>query len=116
MKARLIYVTVGSLEEAQKIGKELIESRLAACVNLFPGMKSIYRWEGKICEDQEVVLIAKTVKDRVEDLIAKVKELHSYSCPCIVALSIKDGYGPFLKWIGDTVNRRDSAPDGVNPS
>jgi periplasmic divalent cation tolerance protein len=99
MHIRFVYITAGSVDEAKRIGRELVESKLAACVNIFPQMTSIYAWEGKLQEDQEVVMIAKTTKARVPELIAKVKSLHSYSVPCIVSLPVLRGYRPFLEWI-----------------
>jgi periplasmic divalent cation tolerance protein len=89
MPVNFIYMTAGSKTEAQKIGKALVESRLAACVNILDNMQSIYRWEEKIQEDAEVVLIAKTTDPLVPQLIDKVKSLHSYDCPCIVSLPVR---------------------------
>jgi len=103
MKINFIYMTVGSKEEARKIGKELVTTRLAACVNILDNMNSFYRWEGKIQDDTEVVMIAKTTEDRVPDLIEKVKSLHSYDCPCIVSLPVAGGHQPFLEWIAAEV-------------
>lgn len=105
MAINFIYMTAGSKAEAQKIGKALVESRLAACVNILDNMQSIYRWEQKIQEDSEVVLIAKTTEPLVSLLIDKVKSLHSYDCPCIVSLPVLDGYPPFLDWIHSEVKR-----------
>jgi periplasmic divalent cation tolerance protein len=99
MAVRLVYMTAGSKAEAQKIGKALVESRLAACVNILDNMQSIYRWEQEIQQDTEVVLIAKTTDSIISQLIEKVIALHSYDCPCIVSLPISDGYPPFLDWI-----------------
>jgi len=103
MLVRFVYMTAANLEEAQKIGRELVSAGLAACVNIQPDMNSIYVWEGKIEEASEVVIIAKTVATRVADLIARVKSLHSYSCPCIVSLKVEDGYPPFLDWVAEAV-------------
>jgi periplasmic divalent cation tolerance protein len=105
MNIRFVYMTVGNLEEAQRIGRELVTASLAACVNILPQMNSIYVWEGKIEEASEVVMIAKTVEARVADLIARVKALHSYSCPCIVSLKVENGYPPFLKWVAGSVEK-----------
>ncbi|MFT5126205.1 MAG: periplasmic divalent cation tolerance protein [Kiritimatiellia bacterium] len=99
MNTRFIYMTSASLEEAQRIGRTLVEESLVACVNLMEGMQSIYRWEGEVCEAREVVIIAKTHADKVEALIARVKELHSYECPCIVVLPVLEGNPDYLKWI-----------------
>ncbi len=103
MELRWVYITVGRPEEARVIGKTLVESRLSACVNLIDNMHSIYFWKGKLQEDTETVLIAKTTRDRVRPLIEKVKAMHSYECPCILSFAIEDGYPPFLKWIEEQV-------------
>lgn len=101
MSAFLVYITAGSREEAVRIGRALVEERLAACANVLDGMTSIYRWQGDICEDDETVLIAKTVAERVDALTARVKALHSYDCPCVVALPVGGGNAAFLDWIAE---------------
>jgi periplasmic divalent cation tolerance protein len=106
MTVRFVYMTTGSLEEARRIGRELVSARLAACVNILPQMNSIYAWEGKLNEDAEVVLIAKTTAACVPALMARVKSLHSYSVPCIVSLAVEDGHPPFLDWIAASVESR----------
>jgi periplasmic divalent cation tolerance protein len=103
MKINFIYMTVGNKEEARKIGKELVTTRLAACVNILDNMNSFYRWEGKIQDDTEVVMIAKTTQEQVAELIKKVESMHSYDCPCIVSLPITGGHQPFLEWIAGEV-------------
>ena len=105
MSVNFIYMTAGSKAEAKEIGNALVESQLAACVNILDGMQSVYRWEGKVRMDSEVVLIAKTTKALVSQLVEKVKSLHSYDCPCIVSLPISDGYPPFLDWIHSEVKQ-----------
>ena len=99
MTPTMIYVTAGSSEEASRIGRTLVEERIAACANVLPAMMSIYRWQDGVQEDREVVLILKTRRGRVGDLIARVKDLHSYECPCVVALPIAEGNQEFLDWI-----------------
>jgi periplasmic divalent cation tolerance protein len=101
---RFVYMTAGSLAEARTIGRDLVESGLAACVNILPGMQSIYRWEGKIEQATEVVVIAKTTAARVPAMTARVKSLHSYECPCVVSLKVEGGYQPFLDWIDANVS------------
>ena len=96
---QFVYITAGDMEEARAIGKALIEERLAACVNLLENMQSMYWWEGRVQEDQEVILIAKTTKVQVPLLTEKVKALHSYDCPCIVTLPVESGNVDFLEWI-----------------
>jgi periplasmic divalent cation tolerance protein len=98
-------MTAGSTEEARTIGSALVSSGLAACVNMIDTMKSIYRWEGKIQEDDEVVLIAKTTDERLPELTEKVRSLHSYDCPCVVALPAEGGDPEFLGWIVEQVER-----------
>ncbi len=99
MRANLIYITAGNVDEARKIGRELVSSRLAACVNIIEGVNSLYWWEGEIQDDREVTIIAKTKESLVPELIEKVKSIHSYDCPCIVSLPILSGNPPFLDWI-----------------
>ena len=99
MSVNFIYMTAGSKDEARRIGKELVVSRLAACVNILDNMNSFYMWQGEIQDDTEVVIIAKTTEDRVPALIEKVKALHSYDCPCIVAIPVSGGNQAFLDWI-----------------
>jgi periplasmic divalent cation tolerance protein len=94
-----VYMTVGTLEEAKIIGRTLVESKLAACVNILEPMIAIYEWDGEIREEREVVVIAKTVNTKVSDLITKVKSIHSDECPCILALPVVDGNMGFLSWI-----------------
>jgi periplasmic divalent cation tolerance protein len=103
MKVNFIYMTAGSRDEAGTIGKELVVSRLAACVNIIDNMNSIYMWQGKVQDDAEIVLIAKTTEDRVPALIEKVKSLHSYECPCIVSIPVSGGNQAFLDWIAGEV-------------
>jgi periplasmic divalent cation tolerance protein len=103
MKAYWVYVTTATADEARAIGKALVAERLAACVNILDPMQSFYWWEGKIEEGRETVLIAKTRQARLEDVIARVKALHSYSVPCVVALPIEAGNPDYLRWIlGET--------------
>ncbi|MFY7997135.1 MAG: divalent-cation tolerance protein CutA [Candidatus Kapaibacteriota bacterium] len=102
-KAHFVYITTSSVEEAERIGAALVEERLAACVNIMPGMKSMYWWEGAMETSHETVLIAKTIPERLAALTEKVVEMHSYNCPCVVALPIEQGYEPYLVWIHNSV-------------
>ncbi len=99
MKNMLLYITAGSAEEAASIARDLLDARLIACANIIDGATSLYRWEGKIAEESEAVMIAKTREDLVEKVIGRVRELHSYDCPCIVAVAIVAGNPAFLDWI-----------------
>lgn len=95
----LVYVTAADAAEAQRIGRTVVEERLAACANLLGGMQSIYQWKGRICEDSEVAMILKTSGVRKNELVARIRELHSYETPCVVCLPITDGNPDFLSWI-----------------
>lgn len=99
MAQSLIYVTAGSRREALDIGRTLVESRLAACANVLGPMTSIYWWEGAVNEDDEVSLILKTRDGLVGKVIEKIKDMHSYDCPCVVSLPITGGNQAFLDWI-----------------
>ena len=94
-----VYMTAGSIEEAKSIGQILVVQNLAACVNLLENMTSIYKWEEKLEESQEVIMIAKTRKTLMPKLIETVNSLHSYDCPCILELPIQRGNPDFLSWI-----------------
>ena len=94
-----VYMTAGSIEEAKSIGQILVGQNLAACVNLFENMTSIYNWEDKLEEGHEVVMIAKTSKALMAKLIETVKSHHSYDIPCILELPIQGGNPDFLSWI-----------------
>ncbi len=99
MGLRFVYMTTGTQAEARRIGRALVEARLAACVNIIPGMNSMYWWEGELQDDNETVLIAKTREELLADLIDKVKAMHSYECPCVVALPIEAGNPAYLDWL-----------------
>lgn len=103
-----VYMTAPTLEEAKRLGAELVEQRLAACVNVTPGMTSLYWWEGAVQEESEVALVAKTQRARLADLERHVTASHPYDCPCMVALPVANGHAPFLDWI-----REQTVPDGV---
>ncbi|MDY6972403.1 MAG: divalent-cation tolerance protein CutA [Thermodesulfobacteriota bacterium] len=101
MEINLVYVTLATTHEAKMIGKRLVSDRLAAGVNIIDNINSIYWWDGDVQEAREAILIAKTKKSLVPELIEKVKSLHSYSCPCVVSLPVLDGYGAFLDWVAE---------------
>jgi periplasmic divalent cation tolerance protein len=99
MPAMFVYVTASSREEALNIGRTLVGERLAACANIFDGVSSIYWWQGRLMEEGEASLILKTTNDLIPALIVRVKQLHSYDCPCVVALPIAQGNPDYLDWI-----------------
>lgn len=97
----VVLITVSSPEEGEKIAKALVEKRVAACVNIIPGIRSIYRWQGKICDDRELLLMAKTTGALFERVEKEVKSLHSYKVPEIIALPIIKGSDDYLSWIDE---------------
>ena len=104
-KSIVVMVTCGSEEEALKIARSLVEERLAACVNLFPPVRSIYRWDGKIWDEKEWLLIIKTQQNRFEELEKRVKVLHSYSVPEIIGLPIIEGASSYLEWLKEMTQK-----------
>ena len=94
-----VTITTSSRAEAETIARALVEEKFAACVNIIPGVRSIYRWEGKVEESDEFMLIAKSRAELFEPLRKLVTTLHSYDCPCIVASPVTAGHQPFLDWI-----------------
>ncbi|MER3479289.1 MAG: divalent-cation tolerance protein CutA [Meiothermus sp.] len=100
----VLLVTVPDLETARRMGRTLVEERLAACVNIVPGLTSIYRWEGKVAEDGELLLLIKTRDERYAALEARIKQLHPYTLPEVLALSVDHGSVDYLRWIAASVN------------
>ena len=101
-----VYMTAGSLEEAKNISQKLVEQNLAACVNLLENMTSIYKWEDKLEKGQEVVMIVKTRKTLMPQLINIVTKHHSYECPCVLELPIQGGNPEFLRWIATETEQK----------
>ncbi len=99
-----VLMTAPTEEEAVKIAKRLTEEKLCACVSIVPGIRSIYRWEGKIQDEQEVMMVAKTASSMAPALVAKVKEMHSYRVPEVVCLPVETGNGDYLDWIEASVD------------
>jgi periplasmic divalent cation tolerance protein len=92
-------VTTSSVDEARRIGRAIIEERLAACCNIVPRVESIYRWEGKVEEDSEALCIIKTRRELFGALRERVIELHGYDVPEVIALDIADGSEAYLEWL-----------------
>jgi periplasmic divalent cation tolerance protein len=99
LDAAVVFITVGSQEEAQKIATALLEARKAACVNIVPKVESHFWWQGKLNTDQELLLIVKTRALLVDELIDRVKSVHSYDVPEIIALPIISGNQDYLDWL-----------------
>jgi periplasmic divalent cation tolerance protein len=103
MAACLCYITAGSKDEALRIGRAVVEERLAACANVLDGMTSVYWWKGALEQADEAVLIVKTRAELVDRLTARVRELHGYDCPCVISLPIAGGNPDYLAWIAAEV-------------
>lgn len=105
MRAIAVVTTVGTEEQAYLIAREIVARRQAACVNIVPGIRSIYRWKGKICKDGELLLIVKTLEDELEGVQETIRELHSYELPEILSFSVSHGERRFLDWIAGSVDK-----------
>lgn len=95
----VVFITVSNEDEAVKIAKALVGARLAGCVNIIKNIRSIYSWQGKVEDETEVLMIVKTQKSLFDSLMKKVKELHSYTVPEIIAMPIVEGSEDYLKWL-----------------
>lgn len=101
--ALVVLVTADRRELAVELAERLVEERLAACVNIIPKIESIYRWEGKVCHDEELLLICKTDRAHYQRLEDTVRALHSYTTPEIIALPITGGSHAYLQWLGESL-------------
>ena len=99
--AIIIFITASSEQEARTIATALVEERLVACINIIPLIYSIYRWEGKVCQESEAMLIGKSVESLFPSIIKRVKSLHSYQLPEIISFPISAGLPEYLSWIID---------------
>ena len=100
----LVYVTTSSENEAKNIAQMVVTGRQAACANILGKSTSIYNWEGELHTETEIALILKTTSKKLNALISRLKQIHSYQCPCIVALGIQHGNAEFLDWIAKEVS------------
>jgi len=95
----VVFITAGSKEEADRIGRTLVEEKLAACTNTVSPIHSVFTWKGKMYEEGEALLIVKSVKHKLDELIYRVKKLHSYEVPEIIALPVVGGSREYLTWV-----------------
>jgi len=98
---RIVFITASSQEEAARIAKALVAEKLAACVSIVPSVRSIYMWKGEVCDEGEVLMIAKTSQARFSALAERVGSLHSYDVPEVIAMPIVDGLQPYLEWMDE---------------
>ena len=99
-----VYTTLSKKTDAIEISKELVKERLIACSNILENMTSIYEWKGEVCEENEVSLIMKTTREKIQHLEEKIIELHPYECPAILRIPIEGGHKDFLSWIKGQVS------------
>ena len=99
----MVYITAADMDEARRIAKTLVEERLAACVNILGRIESVYHWEGEVQFAEEAAFLAKTTEACFDALAARVRELHSYELPCVVAAPLARGEAAFLGWIGENI-------------
>lgn len=114
----VVLVTCGSVEEATRIARSLVEDRLAACVNVSAPVRSVYHWEGHVCDDQEVLLVIKTVRTLFDRVRRAVEKLHSYQVPEVICLPIIDGAPNYLNWLTESVRaegERERAESSLGP-
>jgi periplasmic divalent cation tolerance protein len=98
-----VLTALGAPRDAERIARALVEERLAACVNIVPGVVSIYRWKGNVEQEPELMLVIKTLVERVDALKARLLELHPYELAEVVVIPIVDGHKPYLDWLADQV-------------
>jgi periplasmic divalent cation tolerance protein len=101
----VILSTCGSPEEAEKIARELVSQRLAACVSIVAGVRSLYRWKGAVEDSQETLLLIKSTRELFPRLKSELSRMHSYEVPEIIALPVVDGAEPYLAWMDTELNR-----------
>lgn len=99
----VVLITAPNEEVGRALARALVEEHLAACVNLVPGLTSVYRWQGEVVEDEEVLLIVKTTTFAFPRLKERVLALHPYAVPEILALPVAEGHGPYLDWLRENV-------------
>jgi periplasmic divalent cation tolerance protein len=100
----IAFVTVANPQEALQIAENLVNEKLAACVNILPAIESVYRWEGKVTRDQEILLIIKTTDERYAALEKRILALHGYTTPEIIAVKIERGSNDYLEWLRQSVS------------
>jgi len=103
----IVFCTVDSEEQGERIAAALVDAREAACVNIISGIRSVYRWEGKLCRDAELLLIIKSVAEKFEAVRERIRLMHTYQVPEVIAVPIVAGDADYLKWLRESVNVTD---------
>lgn len=102
----LVLITTSNMDEARRIARDLVERKLAACINIIEKVHSIYWWQGKVEEAGESLLVIKTRSEKFKELVDTVKKLHSYSVPEVIALPIVMGSSDYLKWLDESISQK----------
>ena len=95
----VVFCTFPDADKAAEVARAIVDERLAACVNLLPGVRSIYSWKGEVCDDAEVLALIKTSADRFDAMRARIVELHPYDCPEVIAAQISAGHPAYMQWV-----------------
>ncbi len=101
MEPIVVFITAGSRDEAKNISEQLVQRHLVACCNLIDPIQSVFHWKGDVCDEAEVLIVAKSVRTRFKEIIDAVKKMHSYETPEIIAVPIIDGSDDYLQWVSD---------------
>jgi periplasmic divalent cation tolerance protein len=101
-----VLTTVPSAEVAEQIGEVLVTERLAACANVVPGVRSIFRWKGAVAHESEALVVLKTTTEALDDLLRRIVALHPYDVPEVIALDVRAGHVPYLSWVRDQVGEQ----------
>ena len=104
---RLVFMTAPDESVASSIAREVVEAQLAACANLLPGVRSIYRWKGEVCDDGECLVLFKTTDENLQALRERIIDLHPYECPEVLAVDVVDGSPEYMKWVLGQVLSKD---------
>lgn len=99
MAIKIVFSTINDEDQARRIASQLVQEHLAACVNLLSGVQSLYRWEGRVTRDQEILMLIKTQASQLEALTRRLTELHPYDVPECIAVAVESGFQPYLDWV-----------------
>ena len=106
-QAIMVFITAATADEANRLADMLVDRRLAACVQIMPEMSSVFRWQGKVETQREMLLIVKTLNSKFPEIEREVVKLHSYETPEIVAIPLSAGSGPYLEWLKASVSEKE---------
>jgi periplasmic divalent cation tolerance protein len=107
----VVWITAASPQEAEEIARKLVEEKLVACANVLPPMQSIFWWQGEVCKEKETLITAKTLSSRMDEIIGRAKQLHTYQVPEIIALPFLAGSPDYLDWIDEALGEGAPPPE-----